>query len=113
MQPRYGNGSRMSNMDSKRGKGAHDSVLESGIGRGGFEPIPEDNRTSLGTDERSLLSREGRGVSGLEAGRRPGSGQDIQAGIEVRRDINVVFSERDEPSAYELQNAGFGPGIAK
>ena len=73
---------------------------------GPFVPIPEDAMSTGAGDERSLISREGNRTE--PNGMRSAAGNEaMNAGIEVKRDFNVVF-ERQEPAAYELENVGYG-----
>ena len=82
----------------RKGKG-DPSVLESGSGAGRFERLTGDDG-SLGADERSLISREGKAS--------PMRFQQGHSGIEVRRDFNISFSARneEEATAFELESRG-------
>ena len=99
---RYGGGSKLSNLDSRgrlqRSGAAEPSVLESGKGR--FERLTEDEASVASGDERKLIPGDGE-VRNAQNGR-----QDPHSGIQVRKDINIVFSDRDvEPSPFELQSS--------
>ena len=99
-KPRYGGGSKLSNLDARgrlQWSGAPEtSVLESGEGR--FERLTEDEASMANGDERKLISRYG--------DMRNMQDDSCHRGIQVRKDINIVFSDRDaEPSPFEFQSS--------